>query len=77
MSETEFLENYFEEELVGKFVQVKYKDFKGLPKVEIDMVNRLAVDIATKPEPFLILFLNNNKRVEVPIDDLRTHIKLL
>lgn len=76
MEDDQFLQEYFEEQLVGKFVSIKYTSRKG-EQVEVDMVNRLAVDTVTRPKPVVILFTNANNRREVPLDDFRTFVKLL
>jgi hypothetical protein len=77
MTETEALETEFTSILVGKMVQVSYTDYKHNPQVEVDTVNRLAVDLDTRPGDYLILFTNNGKRIEVNLDEFSTHIKLL
>lgn len=77
MTETEELEDYLESVFIGKVVSIKYTHkYKG-QQVEVDMVNRLAIDTITKPQDFLILFTNAGKRLEVPLDDLKSHITIL
>jgi hypothetical protein len=77
MTETEELETYLESELIGKVVSIKYTHkYKG-KQVEVDMVNRLSIDTITKPQDLLILFTNSGKRLEVPLDDLKSYITIL
>lgn len=77
MTETEELEEYLESLLIGKLASIKYTHkYKGM-QVEVDMVNRLAIDTVTKPRDFLILFTNSGKRLEVPLDDFKSHVTIL
>lgn len=77
MTETAELEQELESLLIGKVVQIKYTHFSKEERVEIDTVNRLAVDIDTRPNHYLILFTNQGKRLEINLDDFSTHIKVL
>lgn len=77
MTEVEELEAYLESILIGKVASIKYTDRNSSEQVEVDMVNRLAIDAGTRPRDFLILFTNNGKRIEVPLDDFKSHITLL
>jgi|LakMenEpi03Aug12_release.lakeMendotaPanAssembly.Ray.scaffolds.fasta_scaffold387326_2 hypothetical protein len=77
MTEVEELEDYLESILIGKVASIKYTDKNNSEQVEVDMVNRLAIDAGTRPRDFLILFTNNGKRIEVPLDDFKSHITLL
>jgi len=77
MTEVEELEAYLESILIGKVTSIKYTDRNNSEQVEVDMVNRLAIDAGTRPRDFLILFTNNGKRIEVPLDDFKSHITLL
>jgi hypothetical protein len=77
MTEVEELEDYLESILIGKVASIKYTDKNNSEQVEVDMVNRLAIDAGTRPRDFLILFTNNGKRIEVPLDDFKSHIILL
>ena len=77
MTEVEELEDYLESILIGKVASIKYTDRNNSEQVEVDMVNRLAIDAGTRPRDFLILFTNNGKRIEVPLDDFKSHITLL
>ena len=77
MTEVEELEDYLESILIGKVASIKYTDKNNSEQVEADMVNRLAIDAGTRPRDFLILFTNNGKRIEVPLDDFKSHITLL
>jgi glutamine synthetase type III len=77
MTEVEELEDYLESILIGKVASIKYTDKNNSEQVEVDMVNRLAIDAGTRPRDFLILFTNNGKRIEVPLDNFKSHITLL
>jgi hypothetical protein len=77
MTEVEELEDYLESILIGKVASIKHTDKNNSEQVEVDMVNRLAIDAGTRPRDFLILFTNNGKRIEVPLDDFKSHITLL
>lgn len=77
MTEVEELEAYLESILIGKVASIKHTDRNNSEQVEVDMVNRLAIDAGTRPRDFLILFTNNGKRIEVPLDDFKSHITLL
>ena len=77
MTEVEELEAYLESILIGKVASIKHTDRNNSEQVEVDMVYRLAIDAGTRPRDFLILFTNNGKRIEVPLDDFKSHITLL
>jgi len=77
MTEVEELEDYLESILIGKVASIKHTDKNNSEQVEVDMVNRLAIDAGNRPRDFLILFTNNGKRIEVPLDDFKSHITLL
>jgi hypothetical protein len=77
MTEREELEQELSSFLVGKLVSISHTNWKGEEQTDADMVDRLAIDADTRKREYLIFFLNNDRRVEIPLDDFYTKVTLL